>query len=273
LDVWLREWNAPDYTVVHKLDASAPEEDTIDMMQNMRDVTAGFGTGMSSYTWEYFDKPDAASLLLQELRRLLQTLSAADKTPFRWVLKSPNHMADLPHTLETFPRARVVMTHRDLRQTMPSWCSLMRADSAFYFSRQDLGEIGRLVLRWTSTGLPRVLKTLREMGPEQERRQFCHIRYVDLVHDPVATVERIYAHFELEVTPEFRDAMREYMHANPQGKHGRHRYDNGTEYGLTEAQIESQASTLREQTPFYGPEPPGRPPEKTHVSTTRDVSQ
>ena len=36
----------------------------------------------------------------------------------RWIIKSPNHMVDLPDLLETYPDASVVWTHRDPISTM-----------------------------------------------------------------------------------------------------------------------------------------------------------
>jgi hypothetical protein len=65
-----------------------------------------------------------------------------------------------------------------------------------------------------------------------------HARYEELIADPVAFVERIYAHFGYEMTDEFRANMREYIAENRQHKHGKPSYSL-EEFGLDKAQVET----------------------------------
>ena len=41
-----------------------------------------------------------------------------------WILKTPQHMLDLPALLEVFPDARLIFTHRDPKQFVASAASL-----------------------------------------------------------------------------------------------------------------------------------------------------
>src|SRR6202011_2501091 len=57
-------------------------------------------------------------------RQFLQHLQAFAPRDF-WVLKSPPNLYWLNTMLETYPDARVVMTHRDPAELMPSIASLI----------------------------------------------------------------------------------------------------------------------------------------------------
>ena len=55
-------------------------------------------------------------------------------------------------------------------------------------------------------------------------RPICHVHYLDLVSDPVATVEQVYQHFGMQLGPAAAQAMSRYVAERPNGGYGRHRY-------------------------------------------------
>jgi hypothetical protein len=52
----------------------------------------------------------------------------------------------------------------------------------------------------------------------------CDVFYDDFLADPVAVVRRIYTHFALPWPDGHERHLRDYLQANPQGKHGPHRH-------------------------------------------------
>ena len=65
------------------------------------------------------------------LKKLLQFLQWQKKriggTGRRWVLKTPHHLGFMDLLFEVFPDVRVIQTHRDPLQTIPSLASLIHA--------------------------------------------------------------------------------------------------------------------------------------------------
>jgi len=51
-----------------------------------------------------------------------------------------------------------------------------------------------------------------------------HVRFTDLMTDPVSAIEGAYAGIGREFTTEHRDAVLRYLAAKPRGKHGSHDY-------------------------------------------------
>jgi hypothetical protein len=101
----------------------------------------------------------------------------------------------------------------------------------------DKAELGRAVLDHLATALGRGMRARDAADP----KRFLDVDYRHFVRDPMATVERIYAHFELPLAGRVADAMQVHVNANPQSKHGRHDYSLA-EYGLDAETVRAQFS-------------------------------
>lgn len=149
-----------------------------------------------------------------------------------WLLKNPGHFAEIDALLDAFPDARVIITHRDPVKSIPSLCSVLSGVRRMLYRDPDLTKLGpRDVAYWG--GAKRRTAAAR---PRYPAGQFLDIDHRDFHRDPMGIVRRIYDHFGLELTVETEQAMRDWLAANPAGKHGEHRYEL-TDYGLTEQQI------------------------------------
>lgn len=155
-------------------------------------------------------------------RRFLQQLQWQAE-PRRWVLKAPGHLGHLDALLAIYPDALVVQMHRDPLESIPSLISL-RARLRRAFSRSvDVDRIADEVIGYWSEALDRAA-VARAGYPA---RQFFDLDYSSLVERPLDTVAALYHHFGIELSEPARSLMRDYLAANPQHKHGRHRYEVG----------------------------------------------
>jgi hypothetical protein len=57
-----------------------------------------------------------------------------------------------------------------------------------------------------------------------DSRRFVDVLLRDLMKDPIHCVRHIYEVAERDLSPQAEQAMREWLAANPGGKHGKHRY-------------------------------------------------
>ena len=57
------------------------------------------------------------------------------------------------------------------------------------------------------------------MPAEEERKRFCDVRMDDLTSDPIGVVRRVYDKFGLTYTPEYEEALKDYIakHGNKEG--------------------------------------------------------
>jgi len=214
----------PDFDKIHFRRADGPEECVLLTAHTFCDAQNGIEPLMSPFR-EWFETQDLrpAYAYYRDLLKLLDWQRPGE----RWLLKSPAHLWALDILVEMFPDACIIQTHRNPLQILPSYCSMMMAIMTIRES-VDPRELGPTVLEYLARSLERGLAARDRSDPER----FLDVDYHRFVEAPMKTVERIYAHFGLELGSQTADAMRAHIGENPQHRHGSHRYSLA-EYGLS----------------------------------------
>jgi hypothetical protein len=96
----------------------------------------------------------------------------------------------------------------------------------------DPAEVAR---DWSTRWSNALSSALRVRDASGASKRFLDLHYTEVVRDPIAAVRAIYAHADMELRPEAERRMRAFMAANPQDRHGLHRYTLA-EYGLDPAE-------------------------------------
>lgn len=239
---------APDFFAVHPVEAEAPEEDCLLFDYALAGTVPEATLGVRSFgAWlETQDRVGAYRFLSRMLRALAWLRPAVSPRPggVRWVLKTPQHLEDLDALLAVFPDARVVQTHRDPAVALVSFCSMMAHGRAVFSDRVVPAEIAAQWRRKTRRMVSRSLAVRDRMGVWRERQTFLDIQYADLLANPLGAVRRIYAWMGRTLRPEARAAMEAYLRANPQHKHGRHRY-RAADFELDPAAVRADLTAYR----------------------------
>jgi hypothetical protein len=154
-------------------------------------------------------------------RRLLQVLQSRHRGA-RWVLKAPSHLHNLPLLFDSYPDARVVVTHRDPLKVLGSLANLM---ASLQWMRSNQVSYERIV-RSMSFGFAYQLEKLsqeRDQGTIPNG-QILDVRYADLVRSPIETVRSIYRSFDLALSPEAESRIRAHLEGRPRERRGLHDY-------------------------------------------------
>ena len=154
-------------------------------------------------------------------RRHLQILSFGAPAA-TWSLKAPAHLGSLAELLRTYPDARVVFTHRDPLEVVPSMCALTLALRLLISPVQDKPAIGRELMG----NLARLLDAgyaVRDCWPAGTPR-FIDVRYTDLVADPARTVRSILRHFDMPEGPDLDATIARRVAEDARANRGRHQY-------------------------------------------------
>ncbi|MCX4240702.1 SDR family NAD(P)-dependent oxidoreductase [Paraliomyxa miuraensis] len=231
---------APDFLAVHPVETDEPEEDVLLLDLSFMSQTPEATMHVPSYARWLEAQDDRPAYAL--LRRLLQVLTW-QRPGRRWVLKTPEHLEHLDALLEIFPDTTVIQTHRDPRQTMASFCSMVAHGRGVFSDHVDPHEVGRHWLRKVRRMGQRAVAT-RQRHPER----FCDVGYEALVGDPVGELERIHAHLGGPLSAQARAAMQAADAHNVQHRHGVHRYAL-EDFGLTRADVDRELGFLRALVP------------------------
>jgi hypothetical protein len=175
------------------------------------------------------------------LKRVLQILQHRDAGPQRpWVLKSPQHLEQLPALLSSFPDATVVFTHRDPVAVIQSTVTML--GYSHRMARDSLDMPG-LLAYWTDR-----IARLLEKGVEDRPLVPADRSYDSLFHEFMADTEgrldAIYDIYGMPRTERSRAEQAAFLAAHPRGKGGRVRYD-------LEGQFGTRPEALRERFTFY----------------------
>jgi hypothetical protein len=130
--------------------------------------------------------------------------------------------------LNVIPDARIVITVRDPRATVASACSLYTLAYGVSAARARTSGIGFGIARSLADALTRALE-IAEREPERIRV----VGYEALIDRPLETLDEIYAGFGIPFPADLEATVRDWLAANPPGRHGTHDYDLAT-YGLDE---------------------------------------
>lgn len=231
---------APDFFAIHPVEASAPEEDVLLLDLSLRSTVAEATLRVPSFShWlEGQDQTPAYRALERAMKLLLFQRSPGKDA--RWVLKTPHHLEWLDVLFSVFPDATVVWTHREPRETIPSFCSMVAHGRGVFSDHVDPREVGshwsRKIQRMVERGM-----AAREAAGE---RHFVDVRYEDLVRDPIGEARRIYAAADLAFERETEDAMKDLLKKQRKDRFGKHVY-RAEDFGLTSEGIDASLATYR----------------------------
>ena len=232
----------PVLAAIHPWDAEGPDEEIMLMEHSFLSHVPESGANLPSYR-AWLDAQDLRPAYAM-LRRLLQFLQwqkrRRGEVAERWVLKTPMHLGSLDVLFETFPGARVIQTHRDPLETIPSVASMYLALWGLATEKPDPLEVGRQCLERYAGALRRCL-AVRETLPAD---RFVDVDYRAVARDPVTEVRRIYTAVGRTLTPEAEAAMRAWVAKNPREHRPPHEYTMET-FGYTREAIEREFAAYR----------------------------
>jgi hypothetical protein len=169
---------------------------------------------------------------LKNVLRCCQWLRGGDQ----WVLKSPQHVEQIPALLDVFPDATFVFTHRDPVSVIASTATMISYSSRFSQAKVDPPKIGHY---WADR-----VETMLRAGIDDHHllpsERSIDVRFDEFMADDLAMVGQIYAVADQPFTPEARQAMEGFMAAHPRGVHGGVIYDLEGDFDLDRAELRAR---------------------------------
>jgi hypothetical protein len=178
---------------------------------------------------EACDATPAYRQLARLLRLVAWSQQASSLKP--WLLKTPQHMMDLPALMTVFPDARVIFTHRDPLAVVPSAASLAWNQTIIYSDHADPAAVGREWLRKIALMVERMQAARADIPSE---RQF-DVHYDDLERDWRGTLGGVYRFLGLDLGPAL-PAMESYQRRCKVLKGNAHQYCL-EQFGLTSGEV------------------------------------
>ena len=157
----------------------------------------------------------------------------------RWLLKTPHHLHCMQTLFDVFPDAKIVQTHRDPVDTIPSICSF---HANLYVLCSDQVNKTQLADMWAERFNKGMTHTMAVRDSRSD--DFFDAWFRDTVKTPLAVIEKLYDWLDMPLTAEARAAMEEHRELNKREERPAHEYTL-EEYGLSEAGLKTQFAGYR----------------------------
>ncbi len=232
----------PKQAAIHPWDAQAPDEEIMLLEHSFYSHVPEAYTDLPTYrAWLNDQDWTPAYRYLYGLVQFLQWQKRQrGEVRERWVLKTPGHLGYIDTLFEVFEGARIIQTHRDPLETVPSAASMNTALWDLMSDEPDAHEAGRQWSDRLAWGLRRGMESRDRLPADR----FADLWFRDALVDPIGELERVYGIFGIEMTPEARAAMERWRVENRRDKRPSHEYVLA-DYGLTKEGIERDFAEYR----------------------------
>lgn len=227
---------------IHPWDPEGADEEILLLEHSFLSHVPESAANVPSYrAWlDAQDLTPAYRYLERQLRFLQWQKKESGRGGGRWVLKAPFHLGYIDTLFAVFPGARVIQTHRDPLQTIPSAASMYRSLWELNSETVDPREVGRQVRERYAWALGRCMRS-RERLPAD---RFLDVDYRDVQGDPLAQVRRIYGWIGGQLCAGAEARMCTWLTDNARDTRAPHRYTL-EEFGYTEEALRRQFAEYR----------------------------
>jgi Sulfotransferase family len=155
-------------------------------------------------------------------KKVLQALQVGAEGN-RWILKAPEHTAQLEYLFKVYPDAMLVQNHRDPSRVMASVMSLIRELQAL--STDHAPETNRaFALAFMQNFADAQERLIQIRQDPQWNERFVDVPYLDLERSPMEVMRHIYTRTGMEFNDRSERAIAGWVNNHRKEKHGKHRY-------------------------------------------------
>lgn len=232
----------PQILSIHPMNATLCDEEFMLMEHSFLCAMDAYADVPSYTAW--LDQQDQRPVYMQ-LKKMLQFLQwqkhqRGEPQGQRWLLKAPQHLHTLEILLSVFPKAQVILTHREPAQTIPSMASMAHTLWQIYSDTPDPISTGH---QW-NTRMARGIHHTMQVRDQQDKARFLDIHFSDTVEKPMAVLEVVYQFAGLPFTDQARSDAQQWLSRNGREKRAGHDYSLET-FGLSEQQMQADYAQYR----------------------------
>jgi len=233
----------PELLTMHPIDAELPDEEVVLMEHSFLSAMYAYANIPAYTRWLGEQDTTPAYLYLKKQLQFLQWQKRQrGQNAERWILKSPHHIHALDALFKVFPDAKIIQTHRDPLETIPSMSSFAHTIWNIYSDHADPCDAAKLWSAKFARGMNDAIKVREHMPGER----FLDVWYLDAVKAPIAVAKTIYSFINMPLTQTAEKQMHDWVNHNQRGQRAPHVYSL-EKMGLDKTQLERDFKQYRER--------------------------
>jgi hypothetical protein len=234
----------PDLLAVHPMDAMGPDEDIMLLEQSFYSFTMQSFAYLPSFdAWlESRDHTPGYEYLKLLLQFLQWQKKQSGQLAQRWTIKAPHHLHYMDLVFKVFPDAKIVQSHRDPLETIPSLASMISEIWQIYSDVADPKKVGRQWARKFARGMNHTMDVRQQLGEEH----FLDLWFRDTVSQPLHEIQKVYDFIGMDFSGRAKLEMRRWQDFNKRELRPGHEYSLA-QFGFTEAGLKQQFARYRER--------------------------
>ncbi len=134
----------------------------------------------------------------------------------RWLLKSPQHLEQLPVLDKVFPDVFVIFTHRDPTPVTLSMLAMLTYSARMHCSPVPVNEIAATWVDRLASMLGALVRDRDTIAPQRS----VDVRFDEFMADENAVAEEVYRKADEQLDDEARAAIAGYLAGHQRGRHG-----------------------------------------------------
>ncbi|WP_420382154.1 sulfotransferase family protein [Novosphingobium sp.] len=223
----------PHMAAMHDMSATGIHEDNELLFMDLNCYSWEFQARLPRWIDHYFAHDRTGSYAYE--KRVLQLLSwqRGDAGRRRWLLKSPQHMENLPAIKAVFPDATMVISHRDPVDVLRSLTTMLGYSDRIRRQPTDPKGLAQL---WIDR-IERLLRTCVDTRDVWSPDQSIDVLFDRYMADQKGMARAIYAKAALPLTGDIETRLDGYLAENPRHAQGRVIYDLEGTFGVDEAAL------------------------------------
>lgn len=223
----------PDLKGAHLITPRSPEECGNLMKQSFRSFSFYNEWRVPGYI-SWLKKQDM-TIAYEYYKKTLFTLLARFSKE-RLLLKETSHLSSMDCLLKVFPKAKIIWTHRDPMECIPSFYSI---------TIKHFGNLSREEIALGISHLSEIMNKAIGVRKSANTQAFHDVPYKELVGKPIEVVCNLYEKMGYEMSEKMLSRMKAWLNDNYQNKHGKHQYD-AKALGIDPVQLEREFAVYRE---------------------------
>jgi len=233
----LAEKLSPGFRAIHAIGAELPQECVYILASHFISEQFGYMYNIPKYrSWALSQDMTASYRWHTNFLQHLQVDFGAE----HWVMKAPAHLAYLKYLVAQYPDAAIIWTHRKPLDAITSFSSLVCTLRSGFSNAINPLAIGQHEMQHFSK--------IASMGmldrSALSARQVFDVSFNALCSDPISVITSLYENFEMQLSSQAENQMRNYLKQRPRHLYGEHTYLS-EDFGLDRTQeIELYSSYL-----------------------------